>query len=98
MMHLLLIPGFILGPVTFPFKKAHYFFDPAVERGKPGAWPQVAENQNSIPPGKSGVIPHSIMTYPRMWLVKVKKELINLILLPANKIVFTAVCCTHSFH
>lgn len=46
-MHLLLIPGFKLGPVTFPFKKAHYFFDPAVERRKPGAWPHVAENQNS---------------------------------------------------
>lgn len=34
-MHLLLIPGFILGPVTFPFKKTHYFF--AIERRKPGA-------------------------------------------------------------
>lgn len=93
-MHLLLILGFILGTVTFPFKKAHCFFDPAIERRKPGARPHVAENQNSIPLGKSGVIPHSTMTFPRMWLVKVKKELINLILLPTNKIVN---CCNSSF-
>lgn len=97
-MHLLLIPGFTLGPVTFPFKKAHYFFDPAIERRKPAAWRRVAENQSSILQGKSGVIPHSTMTFPRMLLVKVKKELINLILLPTKKIAFTAVSCTHSFH
>lgn len=97
-MHLLSIAGFILGPVTFPFKKAHYFFDPAIERRKPGAWPHVAESQNSIPLGKSGVIPRSTMAFPRTWSVKVKKELSHLILLPTSKIVFTAVPCTHSFH
>lgn len=33
-----------------------------------------------------------------MWSMKVKKELIHLILLLTNKIVFTEVSCTHSFH